>query len=507
MILIYLPKSKINHFDFWESATVCNDDHLIVRDSDALINLFDDLSIDLLPSEKDSPTLTQIRALQAEILDCDCYLLIMNISYPYLDFPALIDENRSPNSDDEMALLVTDAALDEEDLIRRGLVGPEEASVKNPDHDNEVELLDASFDQLVQQGSLPAEEEEVEALQIDDRFNNIAAVLSSCTSVEQKKAFWDDLAHRIVAEMAANQNELRSMISPIMECLGNEGEDDGVKWTCMSYMSILLQYSEGGDLSSQEIDQLIPLIVTADGLENEEVIREVMKIFANLDRSGFQRGWDVMEENCGVYHARLLENFLLGSLGDIFSQNVSSKLIAYHCFRRIEKGGWQELEVQLQSNLRKGNVVLVRGTLKTIEKFADCCLVQGSFYMKDLVSNFFDDIFAIVTNGRSNEAVKCLESIMLCEPKCIMNEETREMLREILLKSLPCMEESMSEEVSRVILPRLNARRRNIGGKLPPGSSIVTKGSQCFDLYKMEQVLMMLAFTSLGELVLMMEQE
>lgn len=98
MILIYLPKTKINHFDFWESATVCNDDHLIVRDSDALINLFDDLSIDLLPSEKDSPTLTQIRALQAEILDCDRYLLIMNISYPYLDFPALIDENRSPNS-------------------------------------------------------------------------------------------------------------------------------------------------------------------------------------------------------------------------------------------------------------------------------------------------------------------------------------------------------------------------------------------------------------------------
>lgn len=32
--------------------------------------------------------------------------------------------------------------------------------------DNEVELLDALFDQLVQQGLLPAEEEEVEALQI-----------------------------------------------------------------------------------------------------------------------------------------------------------------------------------------------------------------------------------------------------------------------------------------------------------------------------------------------------
>lgn len=399
---------------------------------------------------------------------------------------------------------------------------------------------------------------------LDDRFNNIAAVLSSCTSVEQKKAFWDDLAHRIVAEMAANQNELRSMISPIMECLGNEGEDDGVKWTCMSYMSFLLQFSEGGDLSSQEIDQLIPLIVTAgvkqqndrllkdatnclaelvlfkyhllgsqkklvashillnwgketfeevaqlvgishlqgsnflqqmetirtknslpsfiallglvDGLENEEVIREVMKIFANLDRSGFQRGWDVMEENCSVYHARLLENFLLGSLGDIFSQNVSSKLVAYHCFRRIEKGGWQELEAQLRRNLRKGNVVLLSGTLKTIEKLADCCLVQGSLYMKDLVSNFFDDVFEIVTNGRSNEAVKSLESIMLCEPKCIMNEETREMLREILLESLPCMEESMSEEVSRIILPRLFSRRRNIGGKLPPGSSIVPKG-------------------------------
>lgn len=33
-----------------------------------------------------------------------------------------------------MALLVTNAVLDEGDLIRRGLVGPEEASVKNPDH-------------------------------------------------------------------------------------------------------------------------------------------------------------------------------------------------------------------------------------------------------------------------------------------------------------------------------------------------------------------------------------
>lgn len=424
--------------------------------------------------------------------------------------------------------------------------------------------MDALFDQLVQQGLLPAEEEEVEALQIDDRFNNIAAVLSSCTSVEQKKAFWDDLAHRIVTEMAAKQNELRSMISPIMECLGNEGEDDGVKWTCMSYMSFLLQFSEGGDLSSQEIDQLIPLILTAgvkqqndrllkeatnclaqlvlfkyhllgsqkklvashillnwgketfeevaqlvrisqlqgsnflqqmetirtknslpsfiallglvDGLENEEVIREVMNIFANLDRSSFQRGWDVMEENCGVYHVRLLENFLLGSLGDIFSQNVSSKLIAYNCFRRIEKGSWQELKSQLRSNLQKGNVVLLSGTLKTIEKFADECLVQGSFYMKDLVSDFFDNVFEIVTNGRNNEAIKTLESIMLCQPKCIMNEGSREMLRETLVKSLPNMEKSMAEEASRVILPRLTACHRTTGGKFPPGSSFVPKG-------------------------------
>lgn len=104
-------------------------------------------------------------------------------------------------------------------------------------------------------------------------------------------------------------------------------------------------------------------------------------------------------------------------------------------------------------------MVLLSGTLKTIEKFTDECLVEGSFNLKDLPSDFFDDVFKIVTKGRNNKAIKTLESIMLYQPKCITNEGSREILRETLVESLPSMEKSMAEEATKLIFSRFTAQK------------------------------------------------
>lgn len=144
--------------------------------------------------------------------------------------------------------------------------------------------------------------------------------------------------------------------------------------------------------------------------------------------------------------------------------------IADLCFHQFPKGRWQNLKDELLLILQRGTGEMLKGTWKTIERIADECLRQGSSSLQGLVSVLFNVAVTHITKRRNLDAIKTLETIMLCQPTSITNEKSREKIRRKLVRRLPRMEKSMKEEATRAILPRLTDGP-NPRGKLPPGSS------------------------------------